>query len=118
MKTVERLLASLSEVDFRQTPTNSDRRKAAAVGKATRPRPLNETYERNVLLAQETRPSSFGQSRAPSGADAMVRRLTDVVARIPEGASVSTLTAAQELELVNWEAEKYRQSPNRPTGAA
>ena len=54
---------------------------------------------------------------APSGADAMARCLTDVVARIPEDASVSPLTAAQELELVNWEAEKYRQSLNKPAGA-
>ena len=38
MKTVERLLAfSLSQVDFRQTPTNSHQRNAAAVGKARRP---------------------------------------------------------------------------------
>ena len=68
MKTVERLLAfSLSEVDLRQTPTNSHQRNATAVGKARRPRPLNETYETNVrstVLAQETRPSSFGQFRA------------------------------------------------------
>jgi hypothetical protein len=48
----------------------------------------------------------------------MARRLADVVARIPEGASVLTLTAAQELELVNREAEKYRQSLNKPAGAA
>jgi rhamnose utilization protein RhaD (predicted bifunctional aldolase and dehydrogenase) len=55
---------------------------------------------------------------APSGADAMERCLADVVARIPEGASICTLTAAQELELVNWEAEKYRHSLNKPAGAA
>lgn len=55
---------------------------------------------------------------APSGADAMARCLADVMARIPEGASVSALTAARDLELVNWEAEKYRQSLNKPAGAA
>jgi rhamnose utilization protein RhaD (predicted bifunctional aldolase and dehydrogenase) len=55
---------------------------------------------------------------APSSADAMARCLADVAARIPEDASVCALTAAQELELVNWEAEKYRQSLNKPAGAA
>jgi rhamnose utilization protein RhaD (predicted bifunctional aldolase and dehydrogenase) len=49
---------------------------------------------------------------APSGADAMARCLADVVARIPDDAPVSTLTAAQEQELANWEAEAYRQSLN------
>ena len=48
----------------------------------------------------------------------MARCLADVMARIPEGASVSALTAARDLELVNWEAEKYRQSLNKPAGAA
>ena len=47
----------------------------------------------------------------------MARCLADVVARIPEDASVSTLTAAQELELVNWEAETYRQSLDKRAGA-
>jgi rhamnose utilization protein RhaD (predicted bifunctional aldolase and dehydrogenase) len=55
---------------------------------------------------------------APSSADAMARCLADVVARIPEDALVSTLTAAQEQELVHWEAETYRQSLNNRTGAA
>ena len=54
---------------------------------------------------------------APGGADAMARCLADVAARIPEDASVSTLTAAQELELVNWEAETYRQSLGKRAGA-
>ncbi len=54
---------------------------------------------------------------APGGADAMARCLADVAARIPEDASVSTLTAAQELELVNWEAETYRQSLGKRGGA-
>ena len=47
----------------------------------------------------------------------MARCLADVAARIPEDASVSTLTAAQELELVNWEAETYRQSLGKRAGA-
>jgi rhamnose utilization protein RhaD (predicted bifunctional aldolase and dehydrogenase) len=49
---------------------------------------------------------------APSGAGAMARCLADVASRIPDDASVSTLTAAQEQELANWEAEADRQSLN------
>src|SRR5262249_44666183 len=49
---------------------------------------------------------------APSGADAVARCLADVVARIPDDAPVSTLTAAQEQDLAYWEAEAYRQSMN------
>jgi rhamnose utilization protein RhaD (predicted bifunctional aldolase and dehydrogenase) len=47
------------------------------------------------------------------GADAMARCLADVAARIPEGVSIRTLTAADERELLNWEAETYRQSLGR-----
>src|SRR5574337_96229 len=44
------------------------------------------------------------------GADAMARCLADVVARIPEDAAIRVLTAKDEQELINWEAERYRQS--------
>ena len=47
---------------------------------------------------------------ATRNADAMARCLADVVARIPEDAPTSVLTAAEERELMNWEAETYRQS--------
>jgi len=47
---------------------------------------------------------------ATSAADAMARCLADVVARIPVGAEIVRLTSAQEYELTNWEAEKYRQA--------
>jgi rhamnose utilization protein RhaD (predicted bifunctional aldolase and dehydrogenase) len=43
----------------------------------------------------------------------MARCLADVAARIPEDAPVRTLTADQEQELMNWEAETYRQSLGR-----
>lgn len=43
-------------------------------------------------------------------ADAMARCLADVAARIPEDAPVRVLTGAEERELMNWEAETYRQS--------
>jgi rhamnose utilization protein RhaD (predicted bifunctional aldolase and dehydrogenase) len=46
------------------------------------------------------------------GARALVRCLGDVLARVPQGAKVSTLTLAENIELLNWDAEKYRQSLN------
>jgi rhamnose utilization protein RhaD (predicted bifunctional aldolase and dehydrogenase) len=42
-------------------------------------------------------------------ADAMALCLADVVARIPGDAELLRLSPAQEFELTNWEAEKYRQ---------
>ncbi len=47
---------------------------------------------------------------ATKNADAMARCLADVAARIPEHAPTIVLTAAEERELMNWEAETYRQS--------
>ncbi|MFZ0603873.1 MAG: class II aldolase/adducin family protein [Roseiarcus sp.] len=47
---------------------------------------------------------------ATKNADAMARCLADVAARIPEDAPTIVLTAAEERELMNWEAETYRQS--------
>lgn len=46
-------------------------------------------------------------------AEAMARCLADVAARIPEDASIRVLTSAQEQDLMNWEAETYRQSIGR-----
>ena len=43
-------------------------------------------------------------------ADAMALCLADVVARIPADAKLLRLSAAEEFELTNWEAEKYRQA--------
>jgi rhamnose utilization protein RhaD (predicted bifunctional aldolase and dehydrogenase) len=70
-----------------------------------RPAPMLVVPDIGVLLHRS----------APSGADAMARCLADVVARIPGDASICTLTAAQEQELANWEAEAYRQSLNSRT---
>lgn len=50
---------------------------------------------------------------ATPGALALQRCLSDVTARIPEGASVRYLSAAEDGELLNWDAEKYRQALNR-----
>ncbi len=56
---------------------------------------------------------------SPKGTDEMARCLADVAGRIPEDAPIVTLTPAQERELVDWEAEKYRRSRNAvSTGAS
>jgi len=49
---------------------------------------------------------------ANAGAHAMARCLADVVVRIPEGAPLRYLTSAENLELTDWDAEKYRQQLN------
>jgi rhamnose utilization protein RhaD (predicted bifunctional aldolase and dehydrogenase) len=46
-------------------------------------------------------------------AEAMARCLADIAARIPDEAPVRALTNAEEQELMNWEAEAYRQSIGR-----
>jgi rhamnose utilization protein RhaD (predicted bifunctional aldolase and dehydrogenase) len=46
-------------------------------------------------------------------AEAMARCLADVAARIPDEAPIRVLTGAEEEELMNWEAEAYRQSIGR-----
>jgi rhamnose utilization protein RhaD (predicted bifunctional aldolase and dehydrogenase) len=46
-------------------------------------------------------------------AEAMVRCLADVAARIPDEAPIRALTGPEEQELMNWEAETYRQSVGR-----
>jgi rhamnose utilization protein RhaD (predicted bifunctional aldolase and dehydrogenase) len=46
-------------------------------------------------------------------AQAMARCLADVAARIPEEAPIRVLTNGEEQELMNWEAEAYRQSVGR-----
>jgi rhamnose utilization protein RhaD (predicted bifunctional aldolase and dehydrogenase) len=50
---------------------------------------------------------------ASKNAHAMARCLADVAARIPEAAPIRVLTGAEEQELMNWEAETYRQSIGR-----
>ena len=48
---------------------------------------------------------------------AMARCLGDVLARVPEDAVLQRLTAMEEADLLDWDAEKYRQSLNKQTGA-
>ena len=50
---------------------------------------------------------------ANAGALALARCLRDVAARIPEGAALRYLTDAENAELSNWDAEKYRQELTR-----
>ncbi len=49
---------------------------------------------------------------ASVGAQTLVRCLGDVLARLPEGAVVRPLSDAQNAELLNWDAEKYRKVLN------
>lgn len=49
-------------------------------------------------------------SDASAGVKALARCLGEVLARIEPGVTPTRFTAAQEAELLNWDAEKYRQS--------
>ncbi len=49
---------------------------------------------------------------ASSGALALIRCLSDVLARVPGDAKLSYLSHEQNSELLDWDAEKYRQSLN------
>ncbi|TPM07695.1 class II aldolase [Mesorhizobium sp. B2-3-11] len=54
---------------------------------------------------------------ASAGADAMQRCLADVTARVDGKARLNYLTAAENDELVNWDAEQYRQKLNAASTA-
>ena len=49
---------------------------------------------------------------AGRGARALMRCLVDVLVRIPRNAGLNYLSHAENLELLNWDAEKYRQARN------
>jgi rhamnose utilization protein RhaD (predicted bifunctional aldolase and dehydrogenase) len=53
-----------------------------------------------------------------AGGETMARCLAEVVTRIPAGAAINTLTAAQEAELSGWEAEQYRQTLDRKASSS
>jgi rhamnose utilization protein RhaD (predicted bifunctional aldolase and dehydrogenase) len=53
---------------------------------------------------------------ASAGAEAMARCLADVVARVDPAARVNYLSPQENAELLNWDAEKYRQELNRHAG--
>lgn len=52
------------------------------------------------------------QNGCSGGAQALARCLSDVCARVPGAAVVNYLTEVQNYELLNWDAEQYRQSLN------
>ena len=49
---------------------------------------------------------------ASSGGKTMLRCLSDVIMRLPETAELNYLTTAENFELLDWDAEKYRQALN------
>ncbi|MCO5063610.1 MAG: class II aldolase/adducin family protein [Rhizobiaceae bacterium] len=57
------------------------------------------------------------RSDATEGAQAMARCLSDVTLRIPEGAPIRYLSEEDHDQLLNWDAEKYRQQLNRAASA-
>jgi rhamnose utilization protein RhaD (predicted bifunctional aldolase and dehydrogenase) len=62
------------------------------------------------LLVSET--GALLREDASDGARALARCLGDVMTRVQQGSAVHTLTMAENAELLNWDAEKYRQSLN------
>lgn len=54
---------------------------------------------------------------ANAGAEAMARCLADVAARVDAEARLRYLTVAETAELLNWDAEKYRQELDKRAGA-
>ncbi len=55
---------------------------------------------------------ALGLQDASAGAQALMRCLGDVLLRLEPGAVPLVLTDAQNAELLNWDAEKYRQALN------
>jgi rhamnose utilization protein RhaD (predicted bifunctional aldolase and dehydrogenase) len=57
---------------------------------------------------------AFRRRDCTPGALSMIDALLDVALRLPEGAEVVGLAASQAAELLDWEAEKYRQALDAP----
>ena len=49
---------------------------------------------------------------ASSGALAMLECLGNVLIRLPEGTATRALSLDEDADLLNWDAEKYRQALN------
>lgn len=64
-----------------------------------------------VFLAVEGQGMLMAEG-AGHGAWAMLGCLGDVLVRLPQGATTNALSVAQDGELLNWDAEKYRQALN------
>jgi rhamnose utilization protein RhaD (predicted bifunctional aldolase and dehydrogenase) len=75
-------------------------------------RPPPEIRQPPLMMALPGLGAVLYRSTSKNG-EAMARCLADVAARIPEEAPIRVLTSADEHELMNWEAETYRQSVER-----
>jgi rhamnose utilization protein RhaD (predicted bifunctional aldolase and dehydrogenase) len=75
---------------------------ARLAGAGRAPPPLLLVPGRGALIARA----------ATAGGRALARCLGDVLSRVPEGAPLTYLTEAQNAELIDWDAEKYRRALN------
>jgi rhamnose utilization protein RhaD (predicted bifunctional aldolase and dehydrogenase) len=71
---------------------------------------------RNPVLILFPGKGALIRSEANAGAEAMARCLADVTARIDAEADIRYLRTEEVAELLNWDAEKYRQALNRQGG--
>jgi rhamnose utilization protein RhaD (predicted bifunctional aldolase and dehydrogenase) len=86
--------------------TESARNIEAAADRANLPPPVSILYPgKGVLMRGD----------ADSGAEAMAACLSEVTSRIKPGAVIRYLSVEEHAELLNWDAEKYRQELNRRT---
>jgi rhamnose utilization protein RhaD (predicted bifunctional aldolase and dehydrogenase) len=82
---------------------------AASIAAAHMPNPVSILFPGvGVLMRNDASP----------GADAMAGCLADVLSRIGQDAKLRYLTVAEHAELLNWDAEKYRQELNKAREAA
>jgi rhamnose utilization protein RhaD (predicted bifunctional aldolase and dehydrogenase) len=89
--------AGIAMVESSETPKLA----AERIGRAGRPEPkLVVVPGKGVLLPSDATPAMH----------AMARCLADVAARLKSDDPIRTLTLEDELALVNWDAEKYRQA--------
>jgi rhamnose utilization protein RhaD (predicted bifunctional aldolase and dehydrogenase) len=85
---------------------------SAAIGRLSRERgapPVEILFPGKGVLMRED---------ANAGAEALARCLSDVLLRVPADTPLHPLTAEQNDELSNWDAEKYRQKLTREREAA
>jgi rhamnose utilization protein RhaD (predicted bifunctional aldolase and dehydrogenase) len=86
-----------------------------ADGRAQRPFPGQDRPPTMLVLPGQ---GVLLDAEAGISADALALCLADVLARVPEGANLTRLDAAQEDALLNWEAEAYRQAMARKAAQA
>lgn len=75
---------------------------------AEQPLPIGDTPPFLLVPGQ----GAAMRSDASAGAWALAQCLGDVLARVPESAKLNYLTFEQNAELLDWDAEKYRQALN------